>query len=405
MGTHFAVGLSRFVVLLLTGFSLHAAEPILTVSPEASRPTATSFRFWLTALNPSAQAIHWQPPVELHCTATSTHADIAILAQRVGTLPDTTVQPGTFARVEYQFSLPANATNDITVRVREVPGMLITYSAAADNTETPVPVQSGGLVYFLRGRGDAANARNYEPNQFFKEHISGHEPLYFLAGTKTPNAKFQISFKYRLLNEHGWLAEAAPLLGGLHLAYSQTSLWDLDSRSAPFFDSSYRPEVLFSKEEVFRSAQGFFTLDVEGGVQHESNGRDGADSRSLNIAYLRPRFTFGSGDGLQLSLAPRAWVYVGDLSDNPDIEDYRGYVDLRAVIGWKRGLQVSALGRLGDDSRDGSVTVDATYPLMQPPYGALSLYLHAQYFTGYGESLIGYRERTEQFRAGISLFR
>ncbi|MGN6644730.1 MAG: phospholipase A, partial [Verrucomicrobiota bacterium] len=104
-------------------------------------------------------------------------------------------------------------------------------------------------------------------------------------------------------------------------------------------------------------------------------------------------------------LTPRAWVYVGDLSDNPDIADYRGYADLRAAIGWKRGLQVSALGRIGQRFSQGSVTVDATYPLMQPPSGSFSVYLMAQYFVGYGESLIGYKERTEIFRAGFSLFR
>ena len=43
----------------------------------------------------------------------------------------------------------------------------------------------------------------FDPGRFFKEHISGYEPIYFIAGTKSPNAKFQISFMYQLLNEEG----------------------------------------------------------------------------------------------------------------------------------------------------------------------------------------------------------
>jgi outer membrane phospholipase A len=139
-------------------------------------------------------------------------------------------------------------------------------------------------------------------------------------------------------------------------------------------------------------------------VKHESNGKDGANSRSVNIAYLRPTLTLGRDAGLQLTLQPRAWVYVGDLSDNPDIADYRGYVDLRVIAGWKRGLQLSALGRMGKDGNHESLQLDLTYPTMQF-FGSFSVYLHAQYFTGYGESLLEYNRKSEAFRIGFSLYR
>jgi outer membrane phospholipase A len=113
----------------------------------------------------------------------------------------------------------------------------------------------------------------------------------------------------------------------------------------------------------------------------------------------------GKDNGLQLSLIPRVWTYVGDLDDNPDIADYRGYGDLRTVLGWNRGLEVSVWMRLGKNANYPSAQIDVTYPLMRPPYGSFSLYLQAQYFTGYGESLIGYKEKTDVFRAGISLYR
>jgi phospholipase A1 len=145
-------------------------------------------------------------------------------------------------------------------------------------------------------------------------------------------------------------------------------------------------------------------LDLQGGLKHESNGKSGADSRSMNIAYFRPTLTIGRDEGLQLTLQPRVWTYLGDLSDNPDIADYRGYADLRAIVGWKRGLELSALGRMGKDGNHRSVQLDLTYPTMRF-FGSFSFYLDVQYFTGYGESLLGYNQKTDELRVGFALFR
>jgi outer membrane phospholipase A len=250
------------------------------------------------------------------------------------------------------------------------------------------------------------HGESFDAGRFFREHVSSYEPIYFIAGTESPNAKFQVSFKYRLLNNDGPLAQKLPALTGFHVAYSQTSLWDWEAASAPFFDSSYRPEVLYLAENLTRAeSNDWFRVDVQGGFQHESNGRDGFDSRSMNIGYLRPRVVFGKEDGLQLTLQPRAWTYIGDLSDNPDIEEYRGYADLRAIVGWQRGPQLSAIGRLGKDWNRESLQLDFTYPLMGFFPRSFSLYLHVQYFTGYGESLIRYNRRDSALRAGFSLTR
>ena len=119
---------------------------------------------------------------------------------------------------------------------------------------------------------------------------------------------------------------------------------------------------------------------IQGGFQHESNGKSGEDSRALNIAYIRPIITFGdpgNDRGFFIAIAPRAWAYLGWQDDNPDIEDYRGYSDLKIVGGWRDGLFS----------------------------GNLDFYLHAQYFTGYGESLIEYDKKDWSARIGLSLVR
>ncbi len=199
--------------------------------------------------------------------------------------------------------------------------------------------------------------------------------------------------------------ENVPALRGFHLSYTQTSLWDWNAPSAPFFDSSYKPAFFYSWDRALGGrATNWYRLDAQGGVQHESNGKDGADSRSMNIAFVRPTLVLGKPDHFQVTLQPRAWVYLGDLSDNPDIASYRGYVDMRVIAGWSRGLQLSALGRMGDDWSHRSVQLDLTYPLMQL-LGNFSLYFQVQYFTGYGESLLDYKEQTSVLRAGFALYR
>lgn len=234
----------------------------------------------------------------------------------------------------------------------------------------------------------------FDPVEFFKRHIFPYEPIYFVAGSTDPNAKFQFGFRYQIAEtESKWL-------NGFSFAYTQTSLWDLSSPSAPFYDSSYKPELLYAYNELIGGGPtNWFRLDGQVGAQHESNGKSGVDSRSLNIAYVRPAIVFGYPDHLHLTLQPRVWAYMGDLSDNPDIDQYRGNFDLRAMLTYK-DLQLSAFGRMGKEWDNYGVQIDLTYRI--PKTG---IYLDLQYFTGYGESLLGYNQKSEAFRAGIALFR
>jgi len=149
----------------------------------------------------------------------------------------------------------------------------------------------------------------------------------------------------------------------------------------------------------------WFRLDLQGGLQHESNGKDGTNSRSLNIAYFKPTMQFGRDGGFELTLAPKSFVYVGDLSDNPDISLYRGNFLLQTIAGWDRGLQIRTEGRIGSHADRGSVQVDVTYPMSEILRGSFSVYLQLQYFYGYGESLLEYNQKVSHFRVGISLYR
>jgi outer membrane phospholipase A len=366
------------------------------------------FSLWLNALNASTNEISWTFPPQVERKIISPQGTFAGSLELLPAESNAVViAPGNFVRCEYVSTMPGEIAGQVVV---EFPALnanrvVLDVQAPAASAIAPVKKTVSAFNRFIVEAEPAEPGKGSEPGDFFKEHISGYEPMYFIAGTKSPNAKFQISFAYQLLNEDGPLAEKAPWLKGFHIAYTQTSLWDLSAPSAPFYDTSYKPEFFYAWENVTRAnPTNWFQLDLQGGLKHESNGKSGADSRSVNIAYFRPTLTIGRDEGLQLTLQPRAWAYIGSLSDNPDIKDYRGYADLRGVAGWKRGLQFAALGRIGKDGNRGSVQLDLTYPTMRF-FGSFSLYLDVQYFNGYGESLLGYNQRSQELRVGFALFR
>ena len=321
-----------------------------------------------------------------------------------------TIAPNGFARVAYRATVPARlrGAGRLEMALDNSPSFAIEIGAVE------APHDSAGVPPPRKFSMQEAMNPDISETSFFKRHIFPYEPFYFIAGPDSPNAKFQVSFKYRLVNtgvdnggeEESWLYRRAKWTGGLHLAYTQRSLWDLDAESAPFLDSSYMPEVLYELPNLINPQRGWIDrIGTQIGFQHESNGKDGASSRSLNIAYLRMPFVFGDENDFHVTLEPRAWFYVGGLDENPDLADYRGYLDLRLKAGWAHGLQVAGGLRAGKDFDHGSAQVDVTYPLHNLLSSSFSFYLYGQYFNGYGESLLLYNERSETWRVGIGLFR
>jgi phospholipase A1/A2 len=141
------------------------------------------------------------------------------------------------------------------------------------------------------------------------------------------------------------------------------------------------------------------------GLKHESNGRSDLASRSMNIAYFRPGVAFGRFDGWSLILAPRIWTYVDDLDNNPDIRDYRGNLELLAVLGKNEGMSLALTGRIGRGGHKGSLQADLFLPVQFDRVFDFASYLLIQYWDGYSESLIDYDKRTTSLRIGFSFVR
>ena len=106
----------------------------------------------------------------------------------------------------------------------------------------------------------------------------------------------------------------------------------------------------------------------------------------------------------QLIVAPKIFTYLGnDDETNPDLADYVGYFDLEAGISSPDGLALNT--HFWWAKKGATVQLDLTYPMTHLLTKSLNLYLQAQYFSGYAETLIHYNERNHAFRLGVAIVR
>ena len=200
--------LGKIKILIVTVCSLclalptHAPDATLTVTVASDSLTAgDSMSAWMTALNPTGDNISWTFPPEIKrkfispqgtfndsMSLSSTETNVVVIA------------PGTFARREYVSAVPDSISGQV---VLEFPGLDVNRTVmdiTARTVATSVPAQMSAQApaqktnsqfsRFVEEVEPEEPGKGLEPGEFFKEHISGYEPMYFIAGTKSPNAKF-----------------------------------------------------------------------------------------------------------------------------------------------------------------------------------------------------------------------
>lgn len=394
----------RLAVLLLCLTPLAWAQNVVVnlLAPVEPASPGGEVRVDLVILNPTSTEIIFETPLTLEGTLSSERRSwpVQLRGQAGG---GAQIGARSFSYRSFIFTVPADARGRLALdltRPQTVRALIEVRAAALPGSEPGIV--SAPLSNILPGQpAETAIQRS------FAGRFSAHEPVYFIYGPEAPGAKFQFSFKYRLLGDRATLDDAIPALHGLYIGFTQRSLWDIDADSSPFFDTSYMPELMLESQRVIDpgSEGGLKLLGYQAGVRHESNGRDGSASRSLNIAYFRPVFAWGRLDGWNLVVAPRLFAYVGDVVNNPDIADFRGHAELTAILGRNDRGALSLTGRLGQGAHKGSFQADLTIPVKFDKIFDFATYVLIQYWNGYGESLRSYQERSETVRAGFSLVR
>lgn len=217
---------------------------------------------------------------------------------------------------------------------------------------------------------------------------------YFIAGTNlfekptelNSDAKFQVSVRHRLTNS------TLPFKTYFFLTYTQKAFWDVFKESFPFRDLNYNPTLGFGRA-LIRNNRFLGTLSLQ--FEHESNGKDGEDSRSWNKVSLGTYFLLDD----HWSFQAKAWVPIIDGQNNRDIVKYSGWglVALDYSSPKKKynvGLLVTKRGGV---NLNANVVINASVRIFSDD----NQYLFLEYFNGYGESMLDYKQYRQRLRIGI----
>jgi outer membrane phospholipase A len=353
---------------------------------------------WMT-LNPSHAALLPSAPADASGTLYYDGQTAPITLRATSTSPSV-IPPGGFAVRRYDLQLPPDLAGMLVLEIAQEGAAPLRTALDVRRDVPPSTTQEDSRLSSLGNTSEAAPTIV----RTFAGRLSPHEPIYFIYGADDPAAKFQFSFKYRLLTLGEGSERFSPPT--VQFGFTQRSLWDIGDESSPFYDTSYIPEIMYeSLAPRTGETEGWLNfLGYQLGYRHESNGRDGAVSRSLNTVYLRGAFGIGRLDGWHWLIIPEVFGYVGDLSNNPRIKEYRGYGQLRVVFGTNDGPSLMTAVWTDKDFDRVSYQLDLSIPVKTRLLD-FETYLTAQYFHGYGESLLSYETMTETIRAGISFVR
>lgn len=215
---------------------------------------------------------------------------------------------------------------------------------------------------------------------------------YFIFGTsigpkptkQNSNVKFQISIAQKLTKS------TLPWHTYLYLFYSQKVFWNVLENSMPMTDLNFNPGLglakpLFAKDRFIGKAM----LQIE----HESNGRDSIQSRSWNKITLGANILIDQN----FSVHGKFWIPIIDGENNKDILHYCGIYQVGMSYQTNRfGASVIIVKRLGNLFNCNTI-VELSYKLGNNQ----NQYLFAQYYNGYGEGLLDYKQFHSQLRVGI----
>lgn len=249
-----------------------------------------------------------------------------------------------------------------------------------------------------------------------------HKLNYFITngfpGDPAAQVKFQISAKYGGIGTSEF-RKYVPL----YLSYTQKSFWDIGKPSAPFEENNYNPEVFLDYRV---KGSGIFLDHVVLGGEHESNGRDGAESRSWNRLYLLFSFAIDTQKALEqkgILSADKytAYLKVWDAFDYQDQDDF-----LKSIGSNDKFLDYAGRGEVGFSIRD--LPLISKIPFLKNNQldfktrifrdwdkGSLEVgyhqnipttnfFLYVQYWDGYGESLQRFSEHDTKWKTGLSFF-
>lgn len=223
--------------------------------------------------------------------------------------------------------------------------------------------------------------RLYKDNYFVFGTTLAHTPT-----ATNSNIKFQISFSQRLTRS------TLPWDTNLFLFYSQKCFWNILDESMPMTDINFNPGIGIAKP-LF--SEGRFIGKAMLMLEHESNGKDSIYSRSWNKISLGANIIFDP----QMIVHGKIWIPIIDGENNKDILNYCGIFQAGASFtstNKKMGISFNFV-KLKGWNLNYNTTIEISYRFSQKD----SHWLFMQYYNGYGEGLLNYKQHQSMLRVGF----
>lgn len=224
--------------------------------------------------------------------------------------------------------------------------------------------------------------------------FSIYKDNYFITGIplnrdindNTADLKYQISFEHMVARNN------MPWDTYLFVTYTQKAFWNLYKLSSPFRDINFNPAIgvgkpLFDKEE---NINGIASLMLN----HKSNGRDSIYSRSWNSV----NFTYATRLSPKTFLSVEAWAPFRYKKSNPDLFDYIGFTEINISHDLKPDTLIFEVMFKKGGQWDWKGAVRSR--LFYNPFKTKNQYFMLEWFAGYAENLINYKQFTSAIRIG-----
>ncbi len=219
--------------------------------------------------------------------------------------------------------------------------------------------------------------------------------------------KFQLSAKLPLWRGAFWSK------GTLFFGYTQTMWfqWFNFKYSSPVRDTDYKPSIFYSYPASWESL-GDSSLELRLGLLHYSNGIGGEEcyrqsfstpvpenclSRSAANRIMLEGIWEAGGVARGLGVHIKAWPFISERKDTPQLHRYMGYGSLRLYyVNGRHKSEVDFTPIFADFGK--------YYPSVRVGYSLgindfVALYV--QYFYGYGDNLYEYRVRSHRLGIGL----
>ena len=217
---------------------------------------------------------------------------------------------------------------------------------------------------------------------------------YFIAGTTiggkptatNSDVKFQVSIAQRLTKS------TLPFNTYLYLFYTQKCMWNVFENSMPMRDFNFNPGIGLTKHLFVKNRYvGKVTLMIE----HESNGRDGIESRSWNKVSLASNIFIDPN----FMVHGKVWIPIIDGQNNQDILYYSGIYQVGTTFttpNKRFGFALTMVKRKGWNFKYNTIW-EVNYRLFKDE----NQFLFLQYYNGYGENLLDYNQYHSRLRIGL----